>query len=140
MAVLSWENNRCFVCGPDSPVGLRVHFDGDRDGVVARCTVDPRWQGFEGIVHGGIIAGLVDDAMWHAIYHHGSVNTMTAELSVRYQKPVPIGELLHIAGRVTQFTRRLVVATATIVLESGGPVLVEAVGRFMPAKPAGPAG
>ncbi|POB11022.1 MAG: PaaI family thioesterase [Sulfobacillus thermosulfidooxidans] len=90
------------------------------------------WQGFEGVVHGGIIAGLLDDAMWHALYHEHDLVTMTAQLTVRYRRPVPIDTLLNIYGTVTQFNRRIVHTKAWI--ESFGETLVTAEGVFMPPK------
>lgn len=131
---INWDDNPCFVCGMHNAVGLHAHFlyDAAQNQVHCALAVDKMWQGFEGVVHGGIIAGLLDDAMWHALYHEHDLVTMTAQLTVRYRRPVPIDTLLNIYGTVNQFNRRIVHTKAWI--ESFGETLVTAEGVFMPPK------
>lgn len=130
VASFDWDNNVCFVCGHDVP-GLHVQFRGDETAVSAEVIIHSPYQGFEGIVHGGILAGMLDDAMWHAIHQHNDDFPMTAELTVRYLLPVKIGERLTLRGQVTSYHRRLMVATATIS-DAEGTLLVRGEGRFMP--------
>lgn len=121
----------CIICGVDNPIGLHLAFSADDNGSSVEATVGPNWQGYRTMVHGGIVAGLLDDAMWHAIYHRTAERTVTAELMVRYKRPVPVGSSLTIRGRVERATSRLVVASGEIRSESG-EVLAVAEGRFMP--------
>ena len=68
------ERDMCFVCGPKNPVGLKVSFNWD--GKVARAEFTPNrsHQGWSGVVHGGIISCLLDEAMsWAALFD--GVNT-----------------------------------------------------------------
>lgn len=130
MATFDWDNNVCFVCGSHVD-GLRLKFSGDATEVRATAVIQPPYQGFEGIVHGGILAGLVDDAMWHVIHQQQDDFPVTAELNVRYRSVARIGEHLTVSGRLISYRRRLMVAEATIVNESGMTV-VTAQGRFMP--------
>jgi acyl-coenzyme A thioesterase PaaI-like protein len=95
--------------------------------------IAPPYQGFRGVVHGGILAGLVDDAMWHVIHQQDNAFPMTAELTVRYLAPVPIGEPLIIEGHLRSYRPRLMVAEATVA-NGRGDVLVRAEGRFMPPR------
>lgn len=132
MVIFNADDNRCIICGPNVPTGLKVAFENDGQGVRAEITVPDPWQGFTGLVHGGILAGLLDDAMWHAIYQHGNFCTMTAELTVRYHNPVPLKTPLIVRGQVLAVDRRLTRAKAHI--ESQGQILVSATGRFMPPK------
>ncbi|NMP22280.1 PaaI family thioesterase [Sulfobacillus harzensis] len=131
MASFDWDNNVCFVCGSDVP-GLHLKFSGDSQEVRASAVINPPYQGFEGVVHGGILAGIVDDAMWHVIHQHDeTLYPMTAELKVRYHAPARIGERLTVVGHLISFRRRLMVAEAVIEDADGGR-LVSAEGRFMP--------
>lgn len=132
MAQLDWENNRCFVCGSANPDGLHIIFDGDEHGVVGRITISDKWQGFSEMVHGGILAGIMDDALWHAIYHKQREVTVTAELTIRYLRPVPTNKELTVTAQTVKVTPRLTSAEATINL--GKDVLVRGSGRFMPPK------
>jgi len=120
----------CFVCGSDVP-GLHLKFSGDDREVLAHTVIQEPYQGFNGVVHGGILAGMVDDAMWHVIHQKDDVFPMTAELTVRYLAPVPIGEPLTVKGHLVNYRRRLMVAESTIE-DSHGDILVRAEGRFMP--------
>ncbi|MDA8193334.1 MAG: PaaI family thioesterase [Thermaerobacter sp.] len=133
MEILNWPNNTCLVCGPEVAGGLRAVFAGGPDGVVANLVLPEFWQGFAGVAHGGVLAGLVDDAMWHAIYHFRALSTVTAELTVRFHHPVAIGHPLVVRGRVSRFDRRLIRAEASIA--ENERVLVSATGRFMPGDP-----
>lgn len=130
MASFDWEDNHCFICGANG-AGLHLQFSGDRQEVRASAVVDPAYQGFEGLVHGGILAGMVDDAMWHVIHQQAEDFPATAELTVRYHKPAPIGEVLTVRGTLTSYRRRLMVARASVE-NAAGEMLVSAEGRFMP--------
>lgn len=135
MAQIDWQDNQCFVCGGRSPHGLHVAFDGDQEGVHAESAISGDWQGYLGLVHGGILAGLADDAMWHAIYHQSQTSTLTAELKIRYKKPVKIDEPLQIEAQVVSSRRRLTVAKASIT--QAGQLVLAAEGRFMPEPESG---
>ncbi len=130
MPSFDWDNNVCFVCG-SNVAGLHLKFSGDAKEVRATTVIDPPYQGFEGVVHGGILAGLVDDAMWHVIHQQQNDFPVTAELTVRYRSVARIGERLTVVGRLVSYRRRLMVAEAVIENEAGHPV-VTAQGRFMP--------
>ncbi len=132
--VINWEANPCFICGMNNTVGLHVHFNPQESSgyMYAAVAVDSTWQGFQGVVHGGVVAGLLDDAMWHALYHAHQMVSMTADLTVRYKHPVRIQTPLQIFGRVTDFNRRAAHAEAWI--ESEGRIVVKASGIFMPVK------
>jgi acyl-coenzyme A thioesterase PaaI-like protein len=132
LAAFDWPDNVCFVCGSGGS-GLQVRFSGDASGVRAETVIAPPYQGFRGVVHGGILAGLVDDAMWHVIHQQDNAFPMTAELTVRYLAPVPIGEPLIIEGHLRSYRPRLMVAEATVA-NGRGDVLVRAEGRFMPPR------
>lgn len=130
MTEFDWENNYCVICGTKNPAGLGVRFTLSDSGSEAQVTVGPSWQGFEGMVQGGIITGLLDDAMWYAIYGAHQVSTVTAEITVRFLLPVKILVPSIVAGHVVQYRRRLQVAEATI--SQAGQVCATAQGRFMP--------
>lgn len=130
MASFDWDNNVCFVCGSDV-AGLHLKFSGDTNGVQAQTRIEPPYQGFIGLVHGGILAGIVDDAMWHVIHQQADDFPVTAELTIRYHVPCPIGEALTVKATLLSYRRRLMVAQATIT-NPDGATAVSARGRFMP--------
>jgi uncharacterized protein (TIGR00369 family) len=81
----------CWVCSGSNPYGLALEFDVNDDGsVTASFTGNPAVEGFQGLLHGGMIASLLDGAMTNCLFAHGLV-AVTAELKVRYRKPVVTG-------------------------------------------------
>jgi acyl-coenzyme A thioesterase PaaI-like protein len=122
----------CFVCGTENPIGLKVRFDRTAAGVQTAVRPGLHFQGFDGVLQGGVAAGLLDDAMWYAIFAATETLTMTVELTVRYKAPVPVETDLVVTGRLTEQRRKLYTCAAAIT-GPDGQVLAEAIGKFMPA-------
>ncbi len=114
----SKEFSMCFACGKNNPIGLKLNFKWD--GKIARAEFTPNkfHQGWSGLVHGGIITVLLDEAMAYAALLDG-VNTITATMRARLRRPAPIDKPLIINGSITKKTRRLVETKATISLTDG---------------------
>ena len=113
------RQNRCVVCGQENPYGLRIHFVRERDGAfTAEWRPTENWEGFEGIVHGGIISTVLDEAMSKAVAAM-NYEALTGELRVRFRRHVAAGENLRIRGWVVEKVKRLVKAEATLVATDG---------------------
>jgi len=118
-SVLARPQDRCVVCGPGNPRGLHIHFETGADGVVtAECQVSQYWEGFEGILHGGIIATLLDEGMSKAIVA-SNWHALTCELRVRYREFVATGERLRLRAWVTGDKKRKILAEATLTTAAG---------------------
>lgn len=115
------EYDMCFVCGPKNPIGLKLKFTHDDKEVKAEFTPGKLHQGWSGVVHGGIISAVLDEAMSYAALFVG-VNTITARIQARFKHPVRIGEHLVITAHVTKKTRRLVEAKGELKLKDGTPL------------------
>jgi acyl-coenzyme A thioesterase PaaI-like protein len=115
------ECDLCFACGQKNPAGLKLIFTWD--GKVARAEFTPSklHQGWPGVMHGGIIGCILDEAMSYAALFEGA-NTLTAKMETKFRRPVKVGETLIIAGWATKKNRRLVEAKAEIRLKDGTPV------------------
>jgi uncharacterized protein (TIGR00369 family) len=112
------ESDKCFVCGPKNPIGLKLKFSWDGKEVKSRFTPGEYHQGWAGLVHGGIINCLLDEAMSYAALYSG-VNCLTAKMQTRFKRPQPIDEPLTVTGVVTRKTRRLVETRGEIRLDDG---------------------
>jgi acyl-coenzyme A thioesterase PaaI-like protein len=92
----------CMVCSQSNPLGLGLEFTvNDGGGVTASLHGHSALEGFQGCLHGGMIACLLDGAMTNCLFAHGHV-AMTAELKVRYRKPVFIGQQMTIRAWITR--------------------------------------
>ena len=132
------DDHFCFACGPRNPDGLRIRFEYPEKG---RCravfTPPKKFQGWQGILHGGIISTLLDEAFAHAaggaergIEGYGAV---TAEITVRFKKPVPIGKPICLEGRVLAVKGR-VIKCASALRDAGGRELASATGKLITLK------
>lgn len=118
-------DDQCFVCGSANPAGMRVTFTIDAEAHVASACLILReeFQGWAGIVHGGILSTLLDEVCMHAARTTGD-QMVTAEIAVRFKKPVPVGSEIHLTGSVVGFQKRLVLTTGRI--EIAGTLMAEA--------------
>ena len=89
------DASHCFVCGLRNPIGLHITFSVSDGRVTGEFTPSDLHVGFTGIVHGGIVAAVLDDAMAAVGYWQGEP-TVTARLSVRYRRPARPGEPLRV--------------------------------------------
>ncbi len=121
----------CVICGQEHPTGMRLRFAVDDHGSETGWTVQERFAGFHGVLHGGLVLAVMDDAMWYAIYGQGGV-TLTAEATVRYRRRVEVGQPIAIRGRVREHRGRLWTCAAEVVSAGGAAeVLATAEGKFI---------
>jgi uncharacterized protein (TIGR00369 family) len=123
----------CFVCGESNPAGVHVRFYEQDDGsVLARFTPREQHQGYPGRMHGGVITAVMDECVGRAIMikHGETIWGVTAELNVRFRKPVPLEVELTVLGRITNEGSRLFEGTGELYLPDG-TVAVEAAGKYV---------
>lgn len=110
------NSNHCFVCGLSNPFGLHLRFFDTEPGVVTSdVTLPEQYQGYPGMVHGGIIAAMLDEAAGRSHMVGAQPRFMyTARLEVRYRKNVPLNQPLLLVGRVGESKRRTATATSAI--------------------------
>jgi acyl-coenzyme A thioesterase PaaI-like protein len=88
--------------------------------VVSDITVPDRYQGYPGIVHGGIIASMLDEVSSRAAMQGDTARLMmTARMEVRFRKPIPIGQPLHLVGRLGKRRGRFTIVSGEIHLPDG---------------------
>ena len=124
------QANHCFVCGDANPVGLRVRFRLDGDVCRAEFTPDERHQGYENVMHGGLLFSLLDDVMANWLWLQGHA-CFTARADVRYRAPVPLHQPLALEGRLRRARGRLYEMEGRVLDAASGTCLVEAEARFM---------
>lgn len=121
----------CFVCGRDNPIGLHLHFFADEQNRVhADFTPRTEHQGFPGIMHGGLISTLFDETIGRTAIAN-NFWCVTAELIVRYKKPVPIGEPLRVMGEIVKRNARVLHGRGEIRSVRDNILLAEAEGVYI---------
>lgn len=127
------RTGRCFGCGPANPSGLKLTFFETDAGAEVEYVVPADLEGAPGIVHGGIQATLLDEAMCMTAYAKAGTPVVTGELTVRYLHAVPTGTPLLIAGTITETRGRSFFISGSIRLAATGAELTRAQGRFFAA-------
>ena len=124
------DNQSCFVCGKKNPSGLGVAFEinAEARAIHAKFTPADIHKGYVGIVHGGILSALLDEAMAKLAYSLG-IPAVTAEMTVKFRSPASPGEELSISGRIKHETHGLLEAEA--VIEKGLIIIAEAKGKLL---------
>ncbi len=122
-------HGRCIVCGHVDGHAPRLRFVVAEDGGV-RATFQPdqAYEGYNGILHGGVISTLLDAAMTNCLFAHGRCG-LTAELCVRFRHPVVSDALLELHAHVERASPPLFVLRAE--LRQSNQVRVTAVGKFL---------
>jgi len=99
------NSKKCFICGLENPIGLKLRiYEVEPGRVESIFTAHEHFQGYPGVLHGGIIATIIDEISGRALL--GSVEKprfmFTAKLEVKYRKNVPIGKPLKLVGKAGQ--------------------------------------
>ena len=96
------NSRMCFICGVDNPIGLKLRIYQTSPGIVETTYTAPEhFQGYPGILHGGIVASILDEISGRALMGEPSSPRFmfTGRLQVKYRKNVPTGKPLQIIGK-----------------------------------------
>jgi len=116
------NSRMCFICGLENPVGLQLKiYEVEQGTIETNYTAPEHYQSYPGILHGGIVATILDEISGRA--HMGDPSQprfmYTAKLEVKYRKNVPIGKPLRILGKAGKSKGRMAESWAGIYDEAG---------------------
>jgi uncharacterized protein (TIGR00369 family) len=126
------EPHNCFACGQLNVHGLHLELHAGDDRCWTELTLDRRFEGWEGIAHGGIVCTILDEVMAWALVDH-DVWGVTARMQVDFRRPVPIGRPIRGEGRVIETKRRVIYAEGTLLDAIDGTELAHAQATFVGA-------
>lgn len=119
----------CLVCSGANPYGLALQLEEMKEGEIrASFHANAALEGYAGVLHGGIVATLLDGIMTNCLFAHG-VAGMTAELRVRFREPVAIGPKISLCARIEEKHPPLYLLTAELM--QGGCIKAVASAKFM---------
>jgi acyl-coenzyme A thioesterase PaaI-like protein len=130
------DEGLCFGCGLNNPIGLKLRFKKDGNSCRAGFTPGKKFQGWPGLVHGGIITCLLDEAMSYAAYFEDAT-CLTASMQIRLRQPVKIKVPLIITGTVTRNRKKVIETSATVCLKDGTVVAEGTAKQFVIEKESG---
>jgi len=125
------DNDMCYACGGKNKKGLHLAFLFFKQENIIETTFVPSsyHQGWKGVVHGGIIATVMDEAMAKLVHFLG-YHALTASLDIRFKDVAKTLEPLKVRAEVTRFTKKLIFAKA-IANREDGQVIAEANSKLM---------
>jgi acyl-coenzyme A thioesterase PaaI-like protein len=116
-------SNLCFLCGKDNPHGLKIvwHNDYDNNIVYANITIPEYYRSYPGIVHGGIVAAILDETSGRATMLNDDFDNLmvTLKMEVIYKQVTPTNTPLKVVGRVVRGTAKRAMVEAEILLPDG---------------------
>lgn len=130
--VTSLNDHNCFGCGVLNPAGLHLQFYrlADESGIWAPFTPTRAYEGYGGIIHGGIVCTLLDEIMAWSLYAR-SAWAVTARMQTSFRKPVQVGEDVILTGRIVRDRGRLFEVRGEVLRASDHVLLAQAEGTFM---------
>ena len=136
MAIIELPHSAgCLVCGHSNPLGLHLRLKVNTDDGVVQVEFIPKPEhiGFEGIIHGGVIATIVDEAMVWAATWSGKRFCVCGEMSVRFRESAEVGRRMIIMAKVDSARSKLI-ECSSIVMDDRG-VISMASGKYLPVSP-----
>jgi len=98
--------------------------------VVSHFQLSDHYEGYPGVMHGGVIAAILDEVCGRVFTEHEDEFMMTSKLDLRYRKPVPIGQPLVTRAHQVSRKGRVGIAHGEI-LDAQGTLLAEAEGVYV---------
>lgn len=134
--MLLTDDDGCFGCGEKNASGLRMEFEADAPPgtACARAFLDKRFQGWQGITHGGVLATMLDDAMAYVGVKELGHPGVMARLNLRFRKPAPVGQIAVVRVLATR-RRGKVLELEGRVLSEEGDLWATAQGTFVGKEP-----
>lgn len=128
--ILKYSN--CFICGEKNIHGVKARFFYDGEKAFTEVEASEKFEGYRGIYHGGVVASLLDEVMIKAILAL-DVFAVTREMTVKYLKPVRVGDKLKFSGKVIKTKGRLFMTEGEVSDDSGN-IYASASGKYIEAK------
>ncbi|MBX3248470.1 MAG: PaaI family thioesterase [Myxococcales bacterium] len=123
------EDQMCFGCGPNHPIGFRLSFAKEGDVAISRFTPGERFQGPPGIFHGGLVLTLADEvASWGVVLLLGRFG-FTGRVEGSLKKAIRIGREVEARARIAEDRRRIV--DVDVDLHQDGALCFDGRFRFM---------
>jgi len=119
----------CFGCGDLNPHGLKLEFRVEGNRAVADFLPQASHQGYPGLVHGGVTAAALDEAMGWAMYAAG-VWAMTGKMEVKFRQPLPVGRKVVVSAELIRNRGRWLEVRGEIRSEDG-KLMAESLGLFL---------
>jgi acyl-coenzyme A thioesterase PaaI-like protein len=135
------DDNYCFVCGPDNPRGLQIQviYHSDELAAETELALPREFQGWAEVIHGGILATLLDEMMAHAVWHFAGPG-LTISMETRFHHPLKPDEAIRVRGVLTTSNGSRRTAEAEVIRIADSKKIASGKSRFLLLEEKGGAG
>jgi acyl-coenzyme A thioesterase PaaI-like protein len=122
----------CFACGARNPIGIQMQVNYVEDTLAAesRLALPKEFQGWKEVIHGGILATLLDEIMMHAVWHFAGAG-VTLGIDVQFRQPLAPAEMVLVRGKITETKGRRLKAQGEIIRQADNRIIANSLGRFL---------
>ncbi len=106
--------NECFACGQNNPIGLKLQFEYEDNHAIANWECPQQYAGYPGLIHGGIVSTLLDEAMAKIVIKNVG-EAVTGKMSVTFRNPLYIGEKVTLIGEISEVKGKIIKTKAKIM-------------------------
>jgi uncharacterized protein (TIGR00369 family) len=125
------RNHQCFGCSPMNTAGLKMTFATDGESVISSLKVPEHLCGWDHLVHGGVIATILDEIMSWAALHLLKKIILTKSVSIDFIKPVYIGKMLTAKGRVIKLKSKREALMEGVIVNDSNEICARSQGTFV---------
>lgn len=125
--------DNCFCCGKKNNKGLSVLIEKFDEYSLIKCIIPEEYESYPGIVHGGIISTLLDEALWYAFYFK-DMFTFTRKLNVTFKKSIPVNYPIIVKGEVIKRLRNNLWSAKATIFDENNVMYAFAIGEFFETK------
>ncbi|WP_457681403.1 PaaI family thioesterase [Thermovibrio sp.] len=112
----------CFVCGQENPRGMKLSFKRENGRVFSRFSLPEYYQGYNKVVHGGVISLILDESMAHL--QRKEERFLTGKLTVKFHRPLMVNQEVEVEAWVKESKRKFKITKA--VMRRNGELIAEA--------------
>jgi uncharacterized protein (TIGR00369 family) len=124
--------HHCFACGELNEIGLHLALKFESGKCHVELTIPNLYEGWEGLVHGGIVCTVLDEVTAWALIDHDSWG-VTARMSVDFKRPVLVGQAIRAEGWIVESKRRIHRTAGHILDAESGVVLATSEATYVAA-------
>jgi uncharacterized protein (TIGR00369 family) len=124
------DGHNCFGCSPSNACGLRMKFLTDEKSLFSWMRVPGHLGGWDNLVHGGVLAAILDETMGWTTIHFLKKFALTNAMTVKFHKPVYIGEEIRVEGRVVEVKGDRVASVESYIYKEVNTLCAKSTGTF----------
>lgn len=128
---LASVDKQCFACGPENPHGLKMCFESNGTKIRSKLIIKDAFRGWSNLVHGGILATILDETMSWAVINFTGKFMLTRSMNVTFKKPVRVATALTVTGYIKEQSGERKALVVAEIYDEDGDICAASEGDFI---------